>query len=58
MLERSSFGCDNDGCCESEGVCVPVPALETGREGMVWLSRVRRSEVMMTWGTWYVLWRT
>ena len=51
ISERSSFGCGEDDCCVSEGVCVPVPALETGREGKVWLSRVRRSEVMMTWGT-------
>lgn len=44
--------------CDSEGVCVPVPAFEFGlvgaREDMVWLSRVKRREVMMTCGTWYL----
>ena len=48
--------------CVSVGVCVPEPAvdgaLDGAREEMVWLSRVRRREVMMTCGTWYVLWRT
>lgn len=38
--------------CVVEGLCVRVPAFETGREGMVWLSRVRRSDVMITCGTW------
>jgi hypothetical protein len=33
-------------------------ARDVVREDMVWLSRVRRREVMITWGTWYVLWRT
>lgn len=37
--------------CASEGVCVPVPALDTGLDGMVWLSRVSRRDVMMTCGT-------
>ena len=34
-----------------EGVCVPVPAFDTGLEDTVWLSRVKRSDVIMTWGT-------
>lgn len=36
----------------SDGVCVPDVGLETGlegaREGTVWLSRVKRRDVMMT----------
>jgi hypothetical protein len=48
--------------CVSDGVCVPDPAVDAGLEGaldeIVWLSRVKRREVMITWGTWYVLWRT
>lgn len=35
-------------------MCVP----EAVRDEMVWLSRVRRREVMITWGIWYVLCRT
>lgn len=38
--------------CGSVGVCEPVPAWEVGRVGereeSVWLSRVKRREVMMT----------
>ena len=45
---------------DSEGVCwleaVPDAGFEVAREGVrdgtVWLSRVRRREVMITWGTW------
>lgn len=58
-----------DGCevaasgeCASDGVCDPDPVIDAGLEGAleerVWLSRVRRKEVIMTWGTWYVLWST
>jgi len=58
-----------DGCevaassdCASDGVCGPDPVVDAGLEGAleerVWLSRVRRKEVIMTWGTWYVLWST
>ena len=55
-----------DGCEVSAewsvGVCWPDGGLDGARdgvlEGRVWLSRVRRSEVMMICGTWYVLWRT
>ena len=35
-------------CCGSEGVFVPVPAFDTGLEGIVWLSRVKRRDVMIT----------
>ena len=35
-------------CWGSEGVWVPVPAFDTGLEGMVWLSRVKRRDVMIT----------
>lgn len=41
--------------CPSKGVCVPVPGLETGLDGTVWLSRVRRRDVIITCGTRYVL---
>jgi hypothetical protein len=46
----------------SDGVCVPEPEVDAGLEGaleeIVWLSRVSRRDVMMTCGTWYVLWST
>lgn len=41
-----------------EGVWVPVPAFDTGLEDTVWLSRVKRRDVMMTCGTWYFVWST
>lgn len=41
-----------------EGVWVPVPAFDTGLEDTVWLSRVKRSDVMITCGTWYFVWST
>jgi hypothetical protein len=44
-------GCDVAASCGSDGECAPVPAFDTGREGMVWLSRVKRREVMITCGT-------
>jgi hypothetical protein len=54
-------GCDDAASrlCASNGVGGPEPAVDAGLDGVleeiVWLSRVKRSEVMMTCGTWYVL---
>jgi hypothetical protein len=47
-------GCDVAAslCCASEGVFDPEPVVEAGLEGVldeiVWLSRVKRRDVMMT----------
>lgn len=49
-------GCDF--AASGFGDVVPEAGFEGAREGMVWLSGVRRSDVMITCGTWYVLCRT
>jgi hypothetical protein len=47
-------GCDvaASRCCASDGVCDPEPVVDAGLEGaledIVWLSRVKRRDVMIT----------